>query len=464
MVAMSTLRNKLIGDKTFYRTVFALIIPIMIQQGITSFVNLLDNIMVGALGTEAISAVSISNQIILIFQLAIFGGLGAISIFSAQFYGKKDMEGMRFSFRAKFLFCVIVSATAAFVLLLFSPYFISLFLQGESNGGDLTLTANSAVTYLTIILIGFIPFTFSQAYESTLRETGETLMPMVASVIAILMNLVFNWLLIYGNLGFPKWGVAGAAVATSMSRFAELAITILYTHTHTARFPFMVRAYRSMYIPGNLLKRIIITGFPLMLNEILWSLGMTAMSQSYSTRGLDVVAATNISVTTWNIFMIFMIAMGSAVQIIVGQHLGRGEIQKAREIDTKLIFLDLILNIALGVLLICCAGMIPKLYNVPEHVRNLAMQMHVINGIVLPIESMVHVVYFTIRSGGRTVITFLFDSVYTWCVPVQLAFCLCHFTQMDIVLVFAIVQLSAVIKMVIGLLMLRSDFWARKIV
>ena len=461
---MKELMKKLIGDKHFYKYVFALVIPIMIQQGITSFVSLLDNIMVGALGTEAISAVSISNQILLIFYLAIFGGVGAISIFSAQFYGKGDMEGMRFSFRAKILFSLIISGIALALLLTFSPNFIALFLQGESNGGDLALTAEYAVNYIRIILIGFIPFTISQAYASTLRETGQTFVPMLASVLAILVNLVFNWLLIYGNLGFPKWGVLGAAAATSLSRYIEVVILVVYTHARKKKYPFMKGLYRSLKVPLPLLKRIAVTGLPLLANEVLWAFGMTAQTQSFSTRGLDVVAATNISATTWNIFMIFMIAMGNAVQIIVGQHLGRGEIKKAREIDTKLIFLTLVMNLGLGAILIACSGAIPMLYNVPDSVRSLAASLHVISGFILPIESLVHVIYFTIRSGGRTLITFLFDSVYTWVVPVQLAFCLCHFTVIPIITVYLIVQLAAVLKMIIGLLMLRSDFWARKIV
>lgn len=456
--------SRFIGDRKFYKYVFTLVIPIMIQQGITSFVNLLDNIMVGALGIESISAVSISNQILFIFQLAIFGGLSGISIFSAQFFGKGDMEGMRYTFRAKIIFCVFTCAMTIATLLLAGNFFISLFLKGDAGNGDALLTAAEAFGYMQIVLIGFVPFTISQGYSSTLRETGETFMPMVASVSAILTNLCFNWLLIYGNLGFPKWGVYGAAVATTISRFLETAILVIYTHRHTKKYPFVSGLYRSLYIPGELIKRMLITGAPLLVNEIMWSFGMTAINQSYSIRGLDVIAAVNIATTVWNIFMIFMIAMGDAVHIIVGQHLGMGEIEKARDIDNKLIFMNLIMNLVLGAALIGVSGLIPKLYNVDGSVRSLAATLIFINGFILPIDSTVHVIYFTVRSGGKTLITFLFDSVYTWIVPVQLAFCLSRFTALGIVPLYAIVQFSEIIKMIIGLIMLRSDFWAKKIV
>ena len=456
--------RRFIGDKEFYKYVFALVIPIMIQQGITSFVNLLDNVMVGALGTEAISAVSISNQLYFNCQLAVFGGLSAVAIFGAQFYGNGDMEGMRYSFRAKFVFSLAIIVATFIILLTAGDYFIQLFLTGESGGGDLALTAASAGQYMRVMLIGFIPFVLSQSYAGTLRETGQTVWPMAASVTGILTNLCLNWLLIYGHLGFPKWGVFGAAVATTISRYVELTILVVYTHRNPEKYPFMKGAYRSLRVPADLTKKILRTGVPLFANEFLWAFGITATSQSFSLYGLEAVAATSIVNTVWSLFMIVMVAMGSAVQIIVGQHLGMGEIKEAREIDAKLIFMDLLMNIVLSAILISCSPYIPLLFNVGDSVRGLASRLMVVDGLVLPIEAVVHVIYFTIRSGGRTGITFLFDSVYQWCVPVALAFFLSRFSSLPLLTVYAFVMFSAVIKMVIGLFMLRSDFWARKIV
>ncbi len=456
--------RRFIGDKEFYKHVFILVIPIIIQQGISSVVNLLDNIMVGVLGQEAISSVSISNQLITISMLAVFGGLSAISIYSAQFYGSGNMEGMRYAFRSKIILGAIIAVVTIILLLNFGDIFTGLFLKGDANGGDIALTLTYAKKYMQVILVGMVPFTLTQAYAGTLRETGQTFVPMVASVAAILTNLVFNWLLIYGHLGFPKWGVFGAAVATSLSRYLEFAILVIYTHTHTRRYIFMQGAFRSLYVPAALVKKMFITGIPLFMNEFLWSFGMTAISQSYSVKGFDVVSATTISSTAWNMFMVFMVAMGSAIQIIVGQELGMGEIEKARDTDAKLIVLNLGLNLAVGIVLIVVSPYIPLLFNVNASIREMARMMLIINGAVLPIESTVHSLYFTIRSGGKTFITFLFDSVYTWLVPLPLAFFLCRLTSMDIVLIYGIVQFSSVIKMLIGLFVLKKGTWAEKIV
>jgi len=456
--------KRFIGTKAFYRNVLTLLIPILVQQFISSFVSLLDNVMVGSLGTEAISAASIANSVLMVHMLAIFGGLSGASIFGAQFFGKGDMNGMRNTFRYKVYFAILLSAAAILVYLVFGNDFISAFLQGESNGGDLALTLSLGSGYLRIMLWGLIPFALVQTYSSTLREAGETLPPMVSGIIAILTNLFLNWVLIYGHLGAPALGVEGAAIATVISRYVELLILVVHAHRHTDRYAFLLGAYRSFRIPAQLIGKISRTGLPLLVNEILWSLGMTFINQFYSSRGLNAVAALNITGTAWNLFCVIMFAMGSAVSIMVGQRLGAGEMEEARDVDRKLIFLTEVIHVIIGGLMILCSPLVPQLYNVGPEVRDLTRRMLMVAGLALPLHSFAHVTYFTIRSGGRTVITFLFDAVYTWAVTVLLAFCLTRFTDWSILKIYFCVQFIDVLKLVIGLLMLRSDFWARNVV
>ena len=456
--------KRYIGDKAFYKAVLALAIPLVIQQAITSFVNLLDNVMVGGLGTESISAVAVVNQIFMVFNLSLFGGLSGASIFGAQFFGKGDMKGMRDTFRFKMIFGVVLTVVGTLLLVVCGETFIGLFLQGEADGGSTELALSEGLKYLHIMLWGFFPFMVVQGYVSSLRETGETYAPMKASVLAILVNLVLNYVLIFGHFGFPRMGVSGAALATVISRYVEMVYILLHAHRHPEKYHFLHGAYHSLHIDGGLLKKIAITGTPLMLNEVLWSLGMTFINQSYSTRGLSAVAAINITGTAWNLFCVVMFAMGSAVAIMVGQRLGAGDKEGARDVDRKLVFLTVVMHIIMGALLILCSGLIPLMYNIEDNVRELTRQLLIVAGASLPIHAYVHVVYFTIRSGGKTVITFLFDCVYTWVVPVALAFALCHFTQLPVLWVYFCIQFIDVIKVVIGALMLKSDFWANNVV
>lgn len=458
-------RNRYIGDKAFYRTVIKLVIPIIIQQGITNIVNLLDNVMVGSLGTEPMSGVAIVNQIIFIFNLTIFGGISGASIFGAQFYGVGDNEGVKNTFRFKMIFGIITTAAALTVFSVFGKDLIMLFLDNEANTGiDLSVTLKYASDYMTVALIGLFPFMVVQVYTSTLREAGETFAPMVASVISIAANFVLNLVLIFGFLFIPPMGVVGAAAATVAARFIEMIYIIAYTHKNAGKHKFIEGVYKSFKVPSSLVGKIIKRGTPLLLNEVLWSLGTTFVNQNYSTRGLGVVAASNISSTVWNMFCIIMFAMGSAVSIMVGQKLGAGKIEEARDSDRKLIFLTVVSNTLIGLLLIAFSPIVPMIYNTEPEVRTLATEFLIIAGASLPIHALIHATYFTIRSGGRTFITFLFDSVYTWCVPVVISFTLCRYTSIGIVMVYLIVQFSDILKLMIGIPMLKSGIWAKNII
>ena len=212
-------RKKFIGTRAFYASVLALLVPMIVQQGITQFVNLLDNVMVGRLGTAPMSGVAIVNQIVFIFNLTIFGGLSGASIFGAQFYGKGDHQGLRYTLRFRLVFSLVVTALGILVFLLFGEQLFSLYLnEGASSPEEIAATLGHAKEYIAIMLFGLLPFAINQCFSSTLRDVGETFSPMVASLIAICVNLVGNYLLIYGSFGFPKMGVAGAALATVIAR------------------------------------------------------------------------------------------------------------------------------------------------------------------------------------------------------------------------------------------------------
>ena len=457
-----TIKRKFIGDKAFYKAVLALVIPLIIQQGITSFVSLLDNIMVGALGTASISAVAIVNQLMMVFNLTIFGAISGVAIFGAQFFGKGDMENFRFTFRFKMILSIIASVLGILVFVFFGGNLINMFLhESEGSAEEIKATYDFAMNYMYIMLVGLIPFAIVQAYGSTLRETGETVAPMVASVIAILTNLVLNYLFMFGIF---HWGVVGAALATVISRYIEMVYVVLHAHRHKYKYNFIIGAYKSLYVPMHLIKKIAITGFPLLLNETLWSMGMTAINQSYSLRGLEAVAAVNMNATAWQIFCIIMMAMGSAVAIIVGQHLGAGEIEKAKDVDNKLIFLTVVLHIGIGIIFIAASPFIPLLYNVEPTVRSLATSLMIINGASLPIHAFVHVVYFTIRSGGKTMITFFFDCGFLWVISIPLAFVLSRFTALPILPVFILCQSIELLKCIAAYILLRSGVWLNNLV
>lgn len=459
-----SIRKKLFGDKAFYKMVLGVAVPMMIQNGITNFVGLLDNIMVGRIGTEQMSGIAIVNQLLLVFNLAIFGAISGAGIFGAQFFGCGDQKGVRHTFRFKIYICAAITFIGILVLYFWGENLILMYLHGEGTGQSLEAALHYGQQYLWVMLIGLIPFGVEQIYTSTLRECGETVVPMKAGVTAVFVNLVLNYLLIFGKFVFPELGVVGAAIATVISRYVQAAIVIIWTHKHTDRMPFIVGAYKEWSIPSQLTGKILVKGTPLMINEIMWSAGMATLMQCYSLRGLDTVAALNISGTISNLFNIVFMAMGGAISIIVGQLLGAGKMEEAKDTDTKLIAFSVFSCVGIGGVMILLAPLFPMLYNTSANVKELATRFLQIAAACMPLAAFTHASYFTLRSGGKTVVTFLFDSVFMWCVSIPLAFVLSRFTTMPIIPLYLVCQLIDIIKCILGFVLLKKGVWLQNIV
>lgn len=453
-----------IGDKKFYRSVLAVAVPIMIQSGITNFVSLLDNIMVGSLGTESMSGVSIVNQFIFVFNLLIFGAISAAGIFTAQYHGLGDPKGVRNTFRLKFLINLTAGILGVLTFVFFGSELISLFLHDSNADGDIALTLSEGERYLRASLFGLLPYVISQVYASTMRETGETVMPMVASIVAVGTNFVLNAVLIYGLFGAPPLGVVGAAIATTVSRYVELAFLIIVGHTRKQKYPFLTDAYRSFRVPRALCAQVAVKGLPLMVNELLWALAITLRNQCYSTRGLEVVAAQNINSTIENVFSVVYLSLGSSIAIVIGNLLGAGKIEEAKDKNRKLVAFSIFCASCIGVLLAIVSPYFPLLYNTSDSVRNLATLLILFSALFMPFRAYAHAAYFTLRSGGKVFVTFLFDCVYMWSIVMPIAFLLAHLTSLPILPLFLLTQGAEVAKCIFGMILLRRTNWAKRLV
>lgn len=461
---LKNFRRKFIGDKAFYMMVLGIAVPIMIQNGITNFVNLLDNIMVGRLGTEQMSGVSIVNQLMFVYNICIFGGVSGAGIFTAQYYGQKDDEGIRHTFRFKIWMTLILTVTAIVLFVFYDDVLINLYLRGNSDGGNLLAALEYGKQYLRIMVFSLPAFMVLQIYASTLRECGETVVPMKAGMVAVFINLVFNYLLIYGKFGFPELGVMGAAIATTMSRYIETAIVVLWTHKHGEIHTFVKGLYNTLTLPVNVAKKIFVKGMPLIVNEALWSAGMAMLTQCYSVRGLNVVAGLNIANTVNNLFNVVFLALGNSVAIVVGQLLGAGKMEEARDKDNKMIAFSVLACSGVAVIMLFMSPVFPLLYNTSEAVRHQATLFMIAQAIFMPQGAFIHAAYFTLRSGGKTVVTFFFDCVFMWVVSVPVVFILSRFTEIPAHYIFVCCQVADWIKCVIGFILVKNGVWIQNIV
>lgn len=371
---------------------------------------------------------------------------------------------MRHVLRFKLYFVIAASVLGILILHFFGSPLISLFLHEGSEEGDLVKTLNFGLDYLKIMLIGLPLYAVSQCYASSLKETGETFIPMIGSGTAVLVNLAFNYILIFGKFGFPVMGVKGAAIATVLSRVVELAIIAIWAHTHTKRFGFFSKLYSSFRVPKALTFDIIKKGSPLMFNELLWSMGMSTLTACYSMRGLATVNALNISSTVSNLFNVVFMAIGSSIAIIVGNLLGAGKFEEARDTDRKIITMSVLGCFIFGSLLAVSAKYIPNLYETTDEVKSLATSFLLICAVSMPLNAFTHGCYFTLRSGGQTKITMAFDSCFVWVICIPLAYCLANFTSIPIIPMFIICTATELIKCVIGYFFVKSDRWVKNIV
>lgn len=451
--------KKYIGDRTFYRALLAVAVPIIIQNSITNFISLLDNVMVGQIGTEQMSGVSIVNQLLFVFNLCIFGALSGAGLFGAQFFGNKEYENLRHTFRYKVIISLVICAGAIGLFLVAGEPLISLYLHEGGETGDLALTLAYAKKYLAISLFGLFPFTVTQIYASSLREVKHTVPPMAAGIIGVCVNLTLNYVLIFGKLGAPAMGVEGAALATVISRFVECICVITWTHLHTKECPFIVGVYRSFHIPRKLVRSITITGTPLLLNETLWAAGQAMLLQCYSLRGIATVSAMNISSVAFNTFSVLYFSMGTTIAILVGHRLGEGDLEGAASDAKKMIAFSTLLGVISGILIAICSLFFPDLYNTTDEVRALASSFIITVAISAPIQAILNASYFTLRSGGKTLLTFLFDSAYVWCFTIPLSYCMIRFTTLPVEWVYFMCYNSDIIRCIIGIVLVRHGIW-----
>ena len=453
--------RRYVGDRAFYQRIFAVALPIIIQNAITNFVALLDNIMVGQLATAQISGVTIvNNNLMFIFNICMFGAAAGAGIFSTQFRGSGDYDGIRYTTRFKIILCGILAILAGFAFYFWADPLISLYLTGDGDPQLAVETLAAGREYMYMMLWGMLPFAITNAYAGTLRECGKPTPAMTAGIIATMVNLVGNYILIFGKLGAPAMGVRGAALATVISRYVEMVIVMAWTHSHPAVCPYAKGLFRSVYIPPKLLGSIITKGMPLLLNEFFWTIGMALVNQCYSTCGLDVVQAMSISSTIYNLAAVVFRSLGNVVGIFMGQMLGaRRPTEELMDTNRKMTALAAFSGVIFGAVVLSLSGVFPLVYNTSEAVRRLATNTIIISAVLMPLQAYSFPVYFTLRAGGKTVVTTLFDCGAIWFLYLPISFLLSRFTGLPFLTIYAICNCTDLIKCIVGTILIRSGTW-----
>ena len=446
----------LFSDRQFYKNLFVIALPIMFQNLVNSMVNLADTVMIGRLGTVEIAAVGLGNQIVFLYTLSLFGLCSGASIFTSQFWGKRDIMGIRMNVGFSMLLALAGGVLFTVLTAVIPARIIGIYSRDPSV---IALGAQ----YLRIISITFIPFGISTVFMHSLRSVEKVKPPMITTFIALSTNVILNYFLIFGIGPFPVMGVRGAAIATVISRVVEmlLLVGISYIKKYPpAGSPAELAGFGILFI-----KRYIRIVLPAMLNEIFWSSGMSMQNLIFARTHTDAIAAFNIVVTVNQLTFILFFGLSNGAAVLIGKRIGEGNEVKAREYAHKIaIFTPLVSIIPLGILLVI-PQFIPFVFNVNETVIDHVRLMFIILASIYPFRSFnMCMVVGVFRAGGDTIFCLIYDVMFLWGFALPLAAIAAYFFKVPVWALYICVNTEEYLKLILGIWRLRTGKWLRNVI
>jgi putative MATE family efflux protein len=447
--------SALFNDRRFYRDLFAIALPIMLQNFINSAVNMLDTVMIGRLGTVEIAAVGLGNQVFFLYNLALFGLCSGASIFTAQFWGKRDTAGIRKNTG----FCLILALLGACVFTLAASLAPDRIIGVYSR--DPAVIAAGA-EYLRALSPSFVPFGIIMVFTLTLRSVEKVRLAMTTTLIALSTNAVLNYCLIFGAGPFPALGVQGAATATVIARFAEMAI--LLGVSYAKRYPPAGSLRELLGFNFAYIRRFIRVVLPVLINEIVWSSGISLQNLIFARTNTDAIAAFNITGTVSQLTWVLFIGLGNGVAVLIGKKIGEGNEAKAREYASRItLFAPMIAVGAAGILLLL-SGFLPLVFNVNSNVIAAARSMFIILAVTYPFRAFnMSMVVGICRAGGDTVFCMAYDLVFMWAFALPLAAIAGFIFKAPVWALYICVNSEECFKVLLGFWRLRTGKWLRNV-
>ncbi|MDR1566240.1 MAG: MATE family efflux transporter [Treponema sp.] len=445
----------LFGDPGFYRSLFVIAVPIMLQNFISSLVNMLDTVMIGRLGTVEIAAVGLGNQIFFLYNLILFGICSGGAIFTAQFWGRGDIQGIRKNMG----FCVTLTITVAAVYTL-GAVFIPDKLIGIYSRDALVIETGAA--YLRVLAPSFIPFGITMVLVLTLRSVEKVRLAIAATLIALSMNAVLNYLFIFGAGPVPAMGVRGAALATVISRYAEMLIVV--TVSYARRYP-PAGSFRELFAFNSAYAwRFFRIALPVIFNETFWSLGVTTQNLIFARTHTEAIAAFNITNTVSQLTWVIFIGLGNGVAVLIGKKIGEGKEQDARDYASRITRFAPLLSVAVALVLIPLSRLLPVVFNVGPGVLSAAYMMFLVLGFMYPFRAFnMSMVVGICRAGGDTVFCVFYDIALMWIAALPLGALASFVFHAPVWLIYLCIMVEEPVKMFLGLWRLKSGKWLHNV-
>lgn len=444
-------------DKAFLQKTLAITIPIALQGLINTSINFVDTLMIGKLGETTIAAVGLANKVFFVFTLLVFGICSGSGVLAAQYWGKREVLNIK-----KVLgFTIILSFLASLLFLIPSLINPNLVMRIFTNSEE---TIKVGAVYLAIVVFSY-PFTaITNSYVAILRGVNEVKAPVIISTVSIFINVFFNYILIYGKLGAPAMGVAGAAIATLIARVVETIVLLILVYKNkgpvAAKLSEMIAAFNKSFI-----KKYFTTVLPVIINEFMWGLGVTMYSLAYGRMGDAAMAAITITQTTEQLLQVVSMSLCNAAAVILGNELGAGHLKDADEHAKNFFFLQFMFSILMGALCYISRDFVISLFVVSSEVADLIRLCFLSFIIYLPFKmfNAMNVVG-VLRSGGDTKACLFLDCSGVWLIGIPMAFIGGLYLKLPIYIVYAMVLVEEIYKFIFGLRRYLKKVWLRNIV
>ncbi len=444
------------GDQDFYKTMLAIAIPVTIQQLISSLLNMLDIVMVGQLGDSAIAALGLSNQVFFLLNLLLFGLTSGMSVFTSQYWGQRDVANIR---RVLGLCLTIALAASGFFSI--AAYFFPVQVLSFYTNDQMVIEIGAR--YLRVVSLSYLLTSISYSYYAVLRSIRQVRLPMVINVVALSIKAVIGYVLIFGLIGFPAFGVEGAAYSTLIARVLEVVLVVGLTYR--LRTPAAARLRELTGYNFSFAYKIMATALPALINEIVWSLGVTTYNAIYAHIGTNAIAAVNIVGTFENLAFVTSIGIGTACAVMVGNSIGAGDRERAFRLGKIYLALGLLVSIATAVILVVFSPELVGLYQVSDETAAYAHQILLIYALTLWLRATNFMLFIgALRAGGDTTYAMIVETCTMWTVGVPLVFWAGLSLRLAVPWVYLIVLVEEFTKLMIIFPRFRSKKWIHDLV
>lgn len=440
-------------DKDFLKKIIYLSIPVIIQQLLNNLLNLTDTMMIGFISEQAISAVAIANKIFFIYQLILFGLSNGVGIFISQLIGANDYLNAKKAFNFGERICLLVGVLFSCICFVLSDFILALFVN------DFYIISLSK-DYFVILIISFIPFAIMNMYSVGFRSMGKPKYAMVSSLLSVIVNIILNTILIFGLFGFPRLGLKGAAIATVISRYIECGVLSIFGNKYTT----FMRQIKKLEMEYSNMLTIILKSFPLMINELIWSIGLNVIFVNYCFISENYIPAITVADTISNLVYVAFSGCSVAVSVIVGKDLGNNNLDKAFKDSQKLIKFAISVYVIGGIIIILTRNFMPYLFHFKNDNSDMLVKLLIVKALFSWTQGYSNTIYYILRSGGDTKSVLYIDGIFTWIGPVMISTLVSRILNLDLLSCYIMVEGLGLVKILIATYFYNKMNWLRSLV